>query len=549
MAQFSPVISSFLLLLQAAHPLAVAEDFTRPEADVLHYDIALNLTDSTESIRARATIRYAVAGGDGPLELDFDSALVVDSIVGPGGRIPAASASRGGSGGARGWQRRRTGRGWVLSVPVWGAVDDTLAVTVHYHGRPRDGLFLRKNHYGEPTAFADNWPSRAGFWFPADDHPSDKATVTFTVEVPPTWRAVANGRLERVDTLPDQRTQWRWRSTRPIPTYTMVVGAARLAVTALPTLTGVPQSLWTFPEDSAFAVEGPFRRATAMVDAYTQLIGPFPYSKLAHVQSSTRFGGMENSSAIFYAESPYVDRTMGEDVVAHEIAHQWFGDAVTERDWHHLWLSEGFASYFGPLFYELVQEPDRFRDALERNRRVYMASDVVDRPIIDTAEKNISRLLNENNYPKGAWVLHMLRREVGDSAFFAGIRAYYSTFRDSTALSADLAGVMAAQAGRSLDWFFQQWLLQPGYPRLELAWRYQGGELVVEIKQIQPTKWGFFRVRLPVEVELENGARASFDVGVEARATTVLRRPLPAKPTRLVPELEGVLAEASVTAR
>jgi aminopeptidase N len=241
---------------------------------------------------------------------------------------------------------------------------------------------------------------------------------------------------------------------------------------------------------------------------------------------------------------------MSEDVVAHETVHQWFGDAVTERDWHHLWLSEGFASYFGPLFYELVQEPDGFRGAMERNRRVYMASDVVDRPIIDTAEKDVSRLLNENNYPKGAWVLHMLRREVGDSTFFAGVRTYYSTFRDSTALSSDFAGIMEHVAQRSLDWFFQQWLLQPGYPKLDLTWSYEGGELSVEIKQRQVPAWGFFRVRLPVDVELENGAHESFEVEIDARGTTAFRRALPASPTRLMPDPAGVvLAETSVTAR
>jgi len=544
------VITTALLLLQAANPLAVAEDHTRPAADVLHYEIALTLGDSGQDLRARATVRYVVTAGHGPLELDFDSALVVDSVTGPAGRIPAAAAVRSGTGPEGGWQRRRAAGGWVLTVPVWGAPGDTLGVTAYYRGRPRDGLYFRANHYGEPTVFADNWPDRAHFWFPCDDHPSDKASVAFSVEVPPSWRAVANGRLEGVDTLPDRRTRWRWRSTRPIPTYTMVVGAGRLAVTALPTLGGVPQSLWTFPQDSAFAVQGPFRRATVMVDAYTRLIGAFPYSKLAHVESSTRFGGMENSSAIFYAESPYVDRTMSEDVVAHETAHQWFGDAVTEGDWHHLWLSEGFASYFGPLFYELVQEPARFREAMERGRRVYFASDVVDRPIIDTAEKDITRLLNENNYPKGAWVLHMLRREVGDSAFFAGIRAYYSTFRDSTALSADLAAVMERFAGRPLDWFFRQWLLQPGYPKLDLTWSYQDGELALEIRQSQPAPWGFYRVRLPVTIELENGAREAFEVEVEARAATVLRRSLPARPTRLLPDALGVmLAETSVVAR
>lgn len=544
------MIPALVLLVQAANPLAVAEDFTRPDADVLHYEIALALGDSApQGIRARATVRYLVTGGHGPLELDFDSALVVDSILGPSGRIAVAAASGRGSSTDSGWLRRRAPKGWVLNVPVWGDPGDTLTVTIHYHGRPRDGLYLRANHYGEPTVFADNWPSRAHFWFPCDDHPSDKATVAFAVEVPPTWRAVANGRLEGVDSLPDQRTRWRWRSSRPIPTYTMVIGAGRLAVTALPTLTGVPQSVWTFPEDSAFAVEGPFRRATEMVDAYTQLIGAFPYSKLAHVESSTRFGGMENSSAIFYAQSPYVERTMDEGVVAHETAHQWFGDAVTERDWHHLWLSEGFASYFGPLFYELVQEPDRFREAMERNRRVYMASEVVGRPIIDTAETNIPRLLNENNYPKGAWVLHMLRREIGDSAFFAGIRAYYSTFRDSTALSADLATTMERFAGRPLAWFFQQWLLQPGYPRLDVAWAYRGGELAMEIRQTQPAAWGYYRLRLPVAAELEDGTRDVFDVEVEARAATTVQKPLSARPTRLALELEGVLAEAKVEAR
>jgi aminopeptidase N len=330
----------------------------------------------------------------------------------------------------------------------------------------------------------------------------------------------------------------------------MVVGAARMAVTALPTLSGIPQSVWTFPEDSAFAVQGPFRRAATMVDAYTNLIGPFPYSKLAHVESSTRFGGMENSSAIFYAQAPYEDKSMTEEVVAHETAHQWFGDAVTEGDWHHLWLSEGFASYFGPLFYELVQEPAHLKEAMERNRRVYLASDVVDRPIIDTANKNIPSLLNENNYPKAAWVLAMLRREVGDSAFFGGVREYYATFRDSTALSSDFAEIMEQAAGRPLDWFFQQWLLQPGYPRLEVTWGYEAGELSLTVKQTQPAAWGFFRVSLPVAVETEDGGKAQFEIPVEAKREIEIRQPLAARPTRLVLDPEGVLlAETEVRPR
>jgi aminopeptidase N len=544
------IVPALLLLIQGQNPLAVAVDPTRPAEDVLHYEINLALNDSARAISAHTTVRYVVVGDQGPLALDFDSALTVDSVIGVKGRIPEARAARRHAAAEGGWQMRHAGSGWILIVPQGGKPGDSLDVTVYYRGRPRDGLYMRNNHYDALTAFADNWPNRAHFWFPCDDHPSDKATAAFSVEVPVGWRAVANGRLDGVDTLPDGRTRWRWRSSRPIPTYTMVVGAARMAVTALPTLSGIPQSVWTFPQDSAFAVQGPFRRAATMVDAYAKLIGAFPYSKLAHVESSTRFGGMENSSAIFYAQAPYEDKSMTEEVVAHETAHQWFGDAVTEGDWHHLWLSEGFASYFGPLFYELVQEPAHMKESMERNRRVYMASDVVDRPIIDTANKDIPSLLNENNYPKAAWVLGMLRREVGDSAFFGGVREYYATFRDSTALSSDFAETMEQAAGRPLGWFFQQWLLQPGYPKLEVTWGYEAGELALTVKQTQPGAWGFFRLSLPVAVETEDGGKDRFEIPVKAQKESQARQPLAARPTRLVLDPEGVLlAETEVRPR
>src|SRR5574341_530370 len=170
-----------------------------------------------------------------------------------------------------------------------------------------------------------------------------------------------------------------------------------------------------------------------------------------------------------------------------------------------------------------------------------MASDVVNRPIIDTANKNIPSLLNENNYPKAAWVLAMLRREVGDSAFFGGVQEYYATFRDSTALSSDFAAIIERFAGRPLDWFFKQWLLQPGYPKLEVIWSYEAGELALSVKQTQPSAWGFFRLSLPVAVEMENGGKERFEIPVEARAESQIRQPLAARPTRLVLDPEGVV--------
>lgn len=492
--------TALLLSLQVSSPLAVVDDSIRVDQDIIDYAIAIIVPDQGESIRASTHISYVVRGATGPLILDFDEALDVDSLMLNDGRL-----------GSRGsdwdWKVVEGEEPDFLVVRQWGDIGDTLAVTVHYHGRPADGLVIRNNVHNRRTAFADNWPDRARHWFPGEDHPSDKATVSFTVEVPRGWQAVANGLLLGIDTLDSQSTVWRWRESRPIPVHTMVIGSGEMAIADLGEVSGVRQTSWTFPQDSAFAVEQPLRRAHEIVAVLAELIGPFPYDKLAHVQSSTRYGGMENSSAIFYSESAYTSRRMGEGLVAHETAHQWFGDAVSQYDWYHLWLSEGFATYFAPLFFQAVGETDRFEESMSSNKRRYMDSDVVDRPVVDTTVADPFDLLNANNYQKGSWVLHMLRSELGDSSFFAAIREYYRVYRDSTALTGDLSEIVSRHAGRSMDWFFEQWLLQPGYPQLDVTWSYaeSTGSLDVAIKQVQQSGWGDYELRLPLGLELDDG--------------------------------------------
>jgi len=486
-------LAAVALLQAGVSQLAVVDDHIRSEQDIVHYDIVLSIPDRGNSIEASTSISYRVTGASHALVLDFDSGFVIDSIALLDGRVARRDE----------WSwAPREGTGDLLVITQAGDAGDALSVTVHYHGEPKDGLIIRNNVHGRRTAFADNWPDRAHLWFPSEDHPSDKATVSFRIETPTDWRAVANGRLVRVERGTDGRSVWLWQEDRPIPVHTMVVGAGVMSVASLGEAGGVPQTVWTFPQDSAFAVDHPFRHATDMVDVFSGILGSFPYEKLAHVQSSTRFGGMENSSAIFYNESDYASRSMGEGVVAHEIAHQWFGDAVSQYDWHHLWLSEGFASYFGPLYFQLAGEEDTFDRAMGSNRDTYLRSDVVDRPVIDTTERNLFNLLNANNYQKGAWVLHMLRAELGDSVFFGSVRDFYNAFRDSTALTADFAAIVSRRAGRSLDWFFEQWLLQPGFPKVRVTWGYDADEHSVwlEVHQVQPQRWGFFAFLLPVTV-------------------------------------------------
>lgn len=475
-----------LLLLALQQPLSARADTLKAVQDAVDYDFTLVLPDTGSHLLGQVQTRWHLTS-TGPIEIQLDTAMRVVRVL-MDGTVDARLA------------RTLYGRDQVtLVIPHERAPGDTITTAIRYHGYPREGLVFSTDPSGNPAAFADNWPDHAHYWLPVQDVPGDKATASFHVEVPAGYQAIANGVLQRIDTLPRGRTVWHYRVDEPIPVYTMVVGVARFAVTNLPdaacSVRCVPLALWTFPGDSAWAGEGPFRRAGDMVSYYSSLIGPFPYERLSHVASATRFGGMENSTAIFYPEKDYHDRKLAEDVVAHETAHQWFGDAVTERDWHHVWLSEGFATYFAALWQGHADGDTAFHRVMAAAAdEATINNKVADQPILDMATRDLDSLLNANAYPKGAWVLHSLRGLMGDSLFFSGIREYYRRYRDSTALSSDFAAVMNETASASYDWYFDQALTQPGYPVLVVRWRYRDQQLQVQVQQVQKDSWGIFQI-------------------------------------------------------
>jgi len=527
-----------LLALQAQDPLGRTVDSVRPEQNILHYDFHITIPDTGTAFHARARVHFRPMVPDGKLVLDLTDSLAVTAVT------------TGATGASAGRAVRFTHAGDRLIVDRWGAVGDSLVVEIAYGGHAPDALAISDNPYGARAAFADDWPNRAHNWLPVEDHPGDKATVAWTIDVPAGWSAVANGRFVDTLRLASGRSRWRYDESRRVPAYTFVIGAGRMAVTPLVTAGGVRQGVWTFPEDSAFAVDGPFRRVDAIVDSLASYIGPFPYEKLAHVESSTRFGGMENSSAIFYAQRGYGSRRMGEGVVVHETAHQWFGDAVTEADWHHLWLSEGFATYFAALFYELAGDTATFRQRMADAKAAYLRSEVVERPVLDFPVTDYMALLNANNYQKGGWILHMLRGIVGDDAFRRGVRDYYATYRDSTALSSDLQAVMERASGEDLGWFFTQWLTQPGYPRLLVTVTRPTGsqeQATVTLRQTQPDAWGTFRIPVRVDVvDTRTGERGTVTVEMTAR-TAEARLVIPAGADRIEVDPAGsVLLRAAV---
>ena len=503
-----------------------------PGVDVQHYEVEIGLGREADWIEGMVAIDVRTEVGVSTLPLDFTGLELIDV------RVDGAAA-------------RYEHTSGVLRVDLTGyPAGGRRTVSVHYRGVPDDGLILQDNVHDRPSAFVDNWPNRTRFWLPSVDHPADKATVRFTVHAPATWSVVANGALvgearptpEAAIGPPGDRRSWVWEVGVPISPYNMVIGAAEMDVVSLGLAACgrapasrrddgcVEVTYWTYPEDTERAAPS-FARAAQMVDHFTETFGPFPFEKLANVQSSTRFGGMENASAIFYSERAIAGGLDIEATVSHEIAHQWFGDAVTEADWHHLWLSEGFATYFGAQFFEVADGPEVFRGIMEQERQELIASGDAIRPIYDPAQLDLFALLNDNNYEKGAWVLHMLRGIMGDGAFFAGVREYYRRHVHAAVFTSHFQAAMEEALGQDLDWFFSQWIYEPGYPvfALESTWEPAspgpGGGLVLRIRQAQDASWPAFRVPTEVLV-VQEGQEHRFGVELEGRES-VLRLDLP----------------------
>lgn len=478
-----PLPLLWVVALSVSFPASAKDDYVRrPEIDVLHYRITLTVDPEDSTITGDTEITLAVLKPDiiaVPLDLGD---LTVVSVAVDG--IPSAF--------------RHADQRLRIDLPRVYDTGTLLRLRIRYHGVPHDGLFIKRNKFGQRTVFADNWPNRARHWFPGIDHPYDKATVEFVVDTPAVYDVIANGRLAETTHRPDGFKRTRWQAEIPIPTYCMVIGVARFSIFHAGAWNGIPVSFYLYPEDRENGLVD-FGRSLRMLEFYSELIGPYPYEKLSMVQSSTRFGGMENASAIFYDEKAITGTKRIEGTVAHEIAHQWFGDSVTEADWHHLWLSEGFATYFGALFFERNESRDRFLEMMKRSRDRYLqAYAKTPGPIYNPEITGLFGLLNAYHYNKGAWTLHMLRGLIGDEVFFAGIRDYYRTYRDRTVLTEDFQRVMEFHAKRPLGWFFQQWIYESGHPVFEVSWRWdtKKKEAEVVIRQTQPG----FVYRLSVDV-------------------------------------------------
>ncbi len=487
-------------------PTASVDTYPKnPNIDALNYAFTIELSDTTD----------VIVGG---LALDL-------RFVGAGVRavrldLIGTSAAQGGKGmrvvdvTMNGTTMPYTHTDDVLLVPLASApaVDERARVVVRYRGTPVTGLKIGNNKYGDRTFFSDNWPDKARHWLPTIDHPYDKATSEFIVTAPSHYQVVSNGLQMEITDVPGGRRRTHWKNSVPIAPWLYVLGVARFAVQRVDTFESKAIETWVYPQDrdAGFA---DFATPTKDVLAYySDYVGPFAYERLANIQSNSVSGGMEAASAILYSESSVTGTgsVRWRNVVIHEIAHQWFGNAVTEYDWNDVWLSEGFATYFTLLYIEHAYGRDEFVRGLQSSRNTVM-SFAARNPGYTIVHNNLRRMedvTSSHTYQKGSWALHMLRGVIGQDAFLRGIRAYYARHFNGNATTADFRRAMEEASGQELGWFFEQWLYKPGTLKVVGTWTYDAAARQVRITLDQVQTDGNLFI-MPMEIAVYSKGQPS----------------------------------------
>jgi aminopeptidase N len=487
-----------------------------------HYVFALTLSDATDEIVGESTVTMRFTR-------DGLATFFLDLTTANGGKGMTVTAVTADSLSGAPLRFTHSGDHLTITLDQPSKSGDVRRFAVRYHGLPADGLRTGVNKFNERCFFSWNWPNRARDWLPMIDHPSAKATSEFIVTAPEKYSVVSNGLLQSEVYLGNGMKTTHWKESVPIASWLNAIGVEQFAVHHGEYVKGVEIQTWVAHQEGATAPAGFEPSAKLALEFFTDWVGPYSYEKLANVTAPYDGGATEHASAIFYGDGgtranytpPAAPAGGGRGAAGgrgggrggaagrgnaprnaspHEIAHQWFGDAVTESDWDDIWLSEGFATYFNLLYVEHYRGHDDFIRGVQGMFDGARTQEAQSR--LPVVHENISPEQRQVNprivYQKGGSVLQMLRGQVGTETFWKAIREYYRLYQNRNASSDDLRHVFELQSGQDLRWFFAQWLHWNTIPAVDGGWSYDPAarKIIVELAQTQPGD----PYRLPLEL-------------------------------------------------
>lgn len=378
----------------------------------------------------------------------------------------------------------------VFLLPDKGFRSGTHLVQFTYSGRPpRSGFgsFVFSEHRNSPVIWTLSQPYGASDWFPTHQRPNDKIDfVSMEVEVPKPLKVVSNGVLARVQDLGTRQSFW-WNHSYPIAPYLISLAIADYDEFSFVHQNSTGDSLrinnYVWKGQNLQELEKQARQTLPLMDLFSELYGPYPFSRESYGHAQVGFmGGMEHQTISSMNNLSYF-------LVAHELAHQWFGNRVTNTTWNDLWIQEGFATFSEALSLERFLGKADYRNWFDVRRdyitarsdgSIYLSNE-------DIEERKLSRIFDYRlTYVKSAWVIHMLRQKMGDKAFFEGARAYLDEFAYTSASTQDFKSVMERSYGESLDRFFENWVYGQGYPNVKITYRRtteSKGSLQLEVQQ------------------------------------------------------------------
>lgn len=379
-----------------------------------------------------------------------------------------------------------------VEITLPATVGNTFKLVIQYKGVgtsvPR-GMVFAENNGVVAQVWTVGEPQDARRWIPSVDTPDSKAPVEQIISVPDTWKVLANGTLLKKQSLAGNRVSYTWNADYPLPPYLISFVAGELEQVKPSNVGNVPVEFWV-PHEGVAQAEMGFKLVPDMIRFFSTQLMDYPFDKFFIGVAYQFRGAMEHTSAVTFSHDLQSSDGYDSSTAAHELAHHWFGDAVTCQNWDDLWLNEGFATYFDMVFWEHQLGYDKKLERIEKSRRRYFQEEAASGngslgPIVNPELHPVAKF-NTVTYEKGAQVLNVLRQELGESGFWGGLGLYLKKFKHSTATTQDLRLTLEEFTGRNLRAFFDQWIYQPGVPEISYRWRYaQGIGVEIEIKQLQ----------------------------------------------------------------